>query len=81
MVNNKYSEWSEVTSGVPQGTILGPLLILIFINNISDKLDCICRLYADDCIIYRPIDGAHDVISLTKCAVLRVFRIQRRGIT
>ena len=64
MVNNKYSEWSEVTSGVPQGTILGPLLFLIFINNISDKLGCICRLYADDCIIYRPIDGAHDVISL-----------------
>ena len=64
VVNNKYSEWSIVTSGVPQGTILGPLLFLIFINNISDKLDCICRLYADDCIIYRPIDGAHDVVSL-----------------
>jgi hypothetical protein len=64
LVNDQYSSWSKVTSGVPQGTILGPLLFLVFINDICDALNCTCRLYADDCIIYRPIQGINDVVSL-----------------
>ena len=64
VVNGKYSSWSSVTSGVPQGTILGPLMFLIFINDICNNIDSTCRLYADDCIIYRPIRNINDVVSL-----------------
>ena len=47
---------------VPQR--LGPLLFLIYINDILQHVDCICHLYADDCILYQKIESVHDVIML-----------------
>ena len=49
------SNWSSVTSGTPQGTILGPLLLLIYINDITNCVSSIVKLYADDTKIYRQI--------------------------
>ena len=49
------SDWSSVTSGTPQGTILGPLLFLIYINDITDCVSSTVKLYADDTKIYRQI--------------------------
>ena len=42
------STFSEVTCGVPQGSILGPTLFLCYINDMSDALNCKLSLYADD---------------------------------
>ena len=47
---------TNVTSGVPQGSVLGPLLFLAYINDISTNLSSSCRLFADDCILYREIN-------------------------
>ena len=54
-VGRHYSEEVRVTSGVPQGSVLGPLLFLAYINNIWMNIESKIRLFADDCIIYRKI--------------------------
>lgn len=60
MVNGKYSEWRDVTSGIPQGSVLGPILFLIFINDLPEVLNCCVKLFADDVKIYSPIKSVHD---------------------
>jgi hypothetical protein len=53
-----------VISGVPQGTVLGPLLFLIFINDLPNCVQSRIRLFADDCILYRNIRSNEDTIVL-----------------
>lgn len=60
VVNGAPSPWEKVLSGVPQGTVLGPHLFLLFINDIGDEITSNIRLFADDCLIYRAIKGPED---------------------
>ena len=57
-VRGTYSSWSAVTSGVPQGTILGPILLLIYVNDIPNIVKSSVKLFADDTKIYREL--SHD---------------------
>jgi hypothetical protein len=50
-----------VTSGVPQGSVLGPLLFLAYVNNIWRNIQLNIRLYADDCTLYRKILDVKDM--------------------
>lgn len=60
VLENKYSDKVDVTSGVPQGSVLGPVFFLIYINDITDNMQSTIRLFADDCTIYRPINNKND---------------------
>ena len=51
-VNTAYSDYAPVTSGIPQGSILGPLLFIIFINDLPNDTSCPCKIFADDTKLY-----------------------------
>lgn len=53
--NEASSDIVPISSGVPQGSVLGPLLFLIYINDIITNMECNIKLFADDCIIYKEI--------------------------
>ena len=53
-----------VLSGVPQGTVLGPLMFLLYINDIANDIDSPLRMFADDCLLYRIINSREDTIQL-----------------
>ena len=61
LANGSKSSQSEVKSGVPQGTVLGPVLFLILINDITDNIDSDVSLFADDTRILRPAKNHDDV--------------------
>ena len=64
VVNGVKSDRAPVLSGVPQGTVLGPLLFSLYINNISSDTEFEIRLFADDCVCYREIKDEEDTIKL-----------------
>jgi len=60
-VHGKLSEEVRVTSGVQQGSVLRPLLYLVYVNDIWKNLELNIRIFAYDYIIYRKIMGSSDV--------------------
>ena len=55
VLNGKTSSWASVNSGVPQGSVLGPLLFLIYINDLPEDLVSVAKLFADDTSIFSTV--------------------------
>ena len=64
VVNSSKSEWCDVSSGVPQGSVLGPVLFLVYINDIEDSIVNMLRLFADDTKLFSPINSDSDIEEL-----------------
>ena len=66
IVNGVKEDCVPVVSGVPQGTVLGPLLFSLYINDIISDIELDIRLFADDCVCYREIKDIEDTLKLQK---------------
>ena len=65
VVDGEHSDWVKMESGVPQGTVLGPIMFLAFINDLPDAVSSQVRLFADDCVMYRTVEDESD------CSILQ----------
>ena len=64
VLDGEMSDPVPVTSGVPQGTVLGPLMFLLHRNDINQNINSKNRLFADDCVLYREINLKLDCLEL-----------------
>jgi len=65
-VAGAFSTWIEVLSGVPQGSVLGPILFVCFINDMPDVVESFVYMYADDSKIFRKVDFIYEAESLQR---------------
>ena len=61
MIKGQCSQWGQIEAGVPQGSVLGPLLFLIYINDLADVVDCKIKMFADDTCLYITVDNANEL--------------------
>ena len=54
-INGVFSEWKNVTSGIPHGSVLGPIIFIIFINDMPEVLNFCAKFFADDAKVYSTI--------------------------
>ena len=59
-IGDEYSDWVRVSSGVLQGSVLGPLLFLIYINKLPEKVKSNIQMFADDTKVYKQIKAPRD---------------------
>lgn len=60
VINGSFSSWVMVLSGVPQGSVLGPILFLIFVNDLGEVIACLLLCFADDTKLIGPVGTNED---------------------
>ena len=60
LINGSFSDLMKVLSGVPQGSVLGPLLFLLFVNDLPDWIISSMIMFADDTKLWRTIKTTND---------------------
>ena len=66
VLNKTESSWKPVISGVPQGSVLGPVLFFIYINDLPDHVKSSCKIFADDTKVYSKVDSLVETNELQK---------------
>ena len=63
-IGEGFSEWVGVSSGVPQGSVLGPLLFLLYVNELPEIVKCKIQMFADDTKVYKEVSGSNEQMEL-----------------
>jgi len=71
-LRGSYSSWTQVKSGVPQGTILGPILFITYVNDIPTGVSSTVKLYADNTKLYREIESIPDDTDMHQSDLFRL---------
>ena len=64
VVNGKLSAWALILSGIPQGSVLGPILFVIFINDLPDVVTSMVKIFADDTKLFHSVHSPQHRIQL-----------------
>ena len=59
VLNGQTSEWRKIMPGIPQGSVLGPLLFLIYINDLPDGINSLRKIFADDTSLFSTVSDMH----------------------
>ena len=72
MLNGQHSSWADVKAGVPQGSILGLLLFLIYIDDLPVGLKSNVKLFADDKLLFSVIHNITDSVNLLNSDLFKI---------
>ena len=72
-VNGIHSEWANITSGIPEGSVLEPILFVLYINALPENIVSNVYMFADDTKVFKMITSPHDQHTLQND--LRLFNI------
>ena len=81
LCNGKLSSFVDISSGVPQGSVLGPCLFLLFMNDISNFTanGCLINLFADDTIIHPSGDSIEEVHNKLQTCLYNIYKCYSRN--
>ena len=74
LLNGQTSEWLPVKAGVPQGSILGPLLFLIYINDLSENIESTVKLFADDTSLFSVVHNNNTSAEVLNRGLQKIYQ-------